>query len=91
MAATSATALYAHARDGHVAWKAGSLFAAAGIIPAYLAGAAAGRVPEAVLTVAFSVIAALAAVRMFRPSASRPRRSGYGPARRPGQAPGSAR
>ena len=39
VAATSATALYAHARDGHVAWKAGSLFAAAGIIPAYLAGA----------------------------------------------------
>jgi uncharacterized protein len=72
VAATSATALYAHARDGHVAWKAGSLFAAAGIIPAYLAGAAAGRVPETVLTVAFAVIAALAAVRMFRPSASRP-------------------
>ncbi|WP_371611863.1 sulfite exporter TauE/SafE family protein [Streptomyces clavifer] len=72
VAATSATALYAHARDGHVAWKVGSLFAAAGIIPAYLAGVAAGRVPEAVLTVAFSVIAALAAVRMFRPSASRP-------------------
>ena len=72
VAATSATALYAHARDGHVAWKAGSLFAAAGIIPAYLAGAAAGRVPETVLTVAFSVIAALAAVRMFRPFADRP-------------------
>ncbi|MFF0540567.1 sulfite exporter TauE/SafE family protein [Streptomyces coelicoflavus] len=72
VAATSATALYAHARDGHVAWKVGSLFAAAGIIPAYLAGAAAGRVPEAVLTVAFAMIAALAAVRMLRPSADRP-------------------
>ncbi|MEU0163750.1 sulfite exporter TauE/SafE family protein [Streptomyces sp. NPDC006261] len=84
VAATSATALYAHARDGHVAWKAGSLFAAAGIIPAYLAGAAAGRVPETVLTVAFAVIAALAAVRMFRPSASRP------PERiRPGKAAGA--
>ncbi|MBW5251235.1 sulfite exporter TauE/SafE family protein [Streptomyces sp. NPDC006976] len=72
VAATSATALYAHARDGHVAWKAGSLFAAAGIIPAYLTGAASGHVPEAVLTSAFAVIAALAAVRMFRPSASEP-------------------
>ncbi|MEU3202551.1 sulfite exporter TauE/SafE family protein [Streptomyces cyaneofuscatus] len=72
VAATSATALYAHARDGHLAWKVGSLFAAAGIIPAYLAGAAAGRVPETVLTVAFTVIAALAAARMFRPSASHP-------------------
>ncbi|WP_328335235.1 MULTISPECIES: sulfite exporter TauE/SafE family protein [unclassified Streptomyces] len=70
VAATSATALYAHARDGHVAWKAGSLFAAAGIIPAYLAGAASGHVPEAALTIAFAVIAALAALRMFRPSAS---------------------
>ncbi|WP_198358374.1 sulfite exporter TauE/SafE family protein [Streptomyces fildesensis] len=70
VAATSATALYAHARDGHVAWKAGSLFAAAGIIPAYLAGAASGHLPEAVLTIAFAVIAALAALRMLRPSTS---------------------
>ncbi|MEV3931446.1 MULTISPECIES: sulfite exporter TauE/SafE family protein [unclassified Streptomyces] len=84
VAATSATAFYAHGRDGHVAWKAGSLFAAAGIIPAYLAGAAAGHVPEAVLTVAFAVIAALAAVRMFRPSSSQP------PERiRPGKAAGA--
>lgn len=71
VAATSAAALHVHARDGHVTWKVGSLFAAAGIIPAYLAGAAAGRVPEVVLTLAFSVIAGLAAVRMFRPSSSR--------------------
>ncbi|MFI6985927.1 sulfite exporter TauE/SafE family protein [Embleya sp. NPDC050154] len=72
VAATSATALYAHARDGHVAWKAGSLFAAAGIIPAYLAGAASSHVPEAALTTAFAVIAALAALRMLRPSPSEP-------------------
>ncbi|MFQ6851368.1 sulfite exporter TauE/SafE family protein [Streptomyces sp. 35M1] len=72
VAATSATALYAHTRDGHVAWKAGSLFAAAGIIPAYLTGAASGHVADAVLTIAFAVIAALAAVRMFRPSTSEP-------------------
>ncbi|MCY0930231.1 sulfite exporter TauE/SafE family protein [Streptomyces sp. H27-H1] len=72
VAATSATALYAHARDGHVAWKAGALFAAAGIIPAYLAGAASGHLPEAVLTIAFAVIAALAALRMLRPSTSEP-------------------
>ncbi|PJN39121.1 integral membrane family protein [Streptomyces sp. CB02959] len=84
VAATSATALYAHAQDGNVAWKTGSLFAAAGFVPAYLTGAAAGRVPEAVLTVAFSVIAALAAARMFRPAAARP------PARiRPGKAAGA--
>jgi uncharacterized membrane protein YfcA len=68
--ATSATALYAHARDGNVAWKTGALFAAAGIVPAFLAGAVAGRLPETVLTAAFAVIAALAALRMLRPSAS---------------------
>ncbi|MFF2503133.1 sulfite exporter TauE/SafE family protein [Streptomyces sp. NPDC058067] len=70
--ATSATALYAHARDGNVAWKTGALFAAAGIVPAFLAGAAAGHLPAAVLTGAFSVVAALAALRMLRPATSEP-------------------
>ncbi|MBT2376098.1 sulfite exporter TauE/SafE family protein [Streptomyces sp. ISL-111] len=68
--ATSATALYAHTRDGNVAWKTGALFAAAGVVPAFLAGGVAGRLPEAVLTAAFAVIAALASLRMLRPSAS---------------------
>ena len=82
--ATSATALYAHTRDGNVAWKTGALFAAAGIVPAFLAGGVAGRLPEAVLTAAFAVIAALAALRMLRPSASEP------PDRiRPGKAAGA--
>ena len=66
--ATSATALAAHARDGNVAWRTGALFAAAGIVPAFLAGAAAGHLPQAALTAAFAVIAALAALRMLRPS-----------------------
>jgi uncharacterized membrane protein YfcA len=64
---TSATALSVHARDGHVRWRTGLLFAAAGIGPAMLGGALAGRVPAAVLTVAFAVVAAVAAVRMLRP------------------------
>ncbi|MDK1476407.1 sulfite exporter TauE/SafE family protein [Streptomyces sp. 549] len=68
VAATSATALYPHGRDGNVAWRTGALFAAAGIGPAFLAGAAAGRVPAAVLTGAFAAVAALAALRMLRPS-----------------------
>ncbi|GBP99483.1 integral membrane family protein [Streptomyces spongiicola] len=68
VAATSATALYAHARDGDLAWRTGALFAAAGIAPAFLAGAAAERLPAAVLTAAFATIAALAALRMLRPS-----------------------
>ncbi|MFD5231393.1 sulfite exporter TauE/SafE family protein [Streptomyces qaidamensis] len=66
--ATSLTALYAHARTGNVRWKAGALFAAAGLLPAAAAGAAAARLPQPVLTAAFAAIAALAAVRMLRPN-----------------------
>jgi uncharacterized membrane protein YfcA len=68
--ATSATALYAHARAGHVRWKAGAAFAAAGILPAALAGAAAARLPQSLLTAAFAAIAALAAARMLRPASA---------------------
>ncbi|MQS37504.1 sulfite exporter TauE/SafE family protein [Streptomyces katsurahamanus] len=68
VAATSASSLVARARDGDVRWRAGLLFAAAGIGPAMLGGLAAGRIPGSALTVAFAVIAALAAWRMLRPS-----------------------
>ncbi|MFF4441150.1 sulfite exporter TauE/SafE family protein [Streptomyces sp. NPDC001621] len=64
---TSATALTAHAREGHVRWRTGLLFAAAGIGPALLGGALAGHLPAAVLTVAFAAVAAAAAIRMLRP------------------------
>ncbi|MEU2356169.1 sulfite exporter TauE/SafE family protein [Streptomyces misionensis] len=69
---TSVTALTGHARDGNVVWRTGLLFAAAGVLPAMLAGAAAGHLSQAVLTIAFSVIAALAAVRMLRPARTGP-------------------
>ncbi|MFE6685799.1 sulfite exporter TauE/SafE family protein [Streptomyces sp. NPDC057743] len=62
---TSATALVAHARDGNVRWRTGLLFAAAGVGPAVLGGALVGHLPASVLTVAFAVIAAAAAVRML--------------------------
>ncbi|MFJ2564752.1 sulfite exporter TauE/SafE family protein [Streptomyces sp. NPDC087568] len=64
---TSATALVAHARDGHVRWRTGLSFAAAGIGPAMLGGAVAGRLPDAVLAAAFALVAAVAAARMLRP------------------------
>ncbi|MFB7469229.1 TSUP family transporter, partial [Streptomyces sp. NPDC056224] len=64
--ATSLTALYAHARTNNVRWKAGALFAAAGLLPAAAAGAAASRLPQSLLTAAFAAVAALAAVRMLR-------------------------
>ncbi|MFF9981848.1 sulfite exporter TauE/SafE family protein [Streptomyces erythrochromogenes] len=71
--ATSATALYTHAASGNVRWKTGLLFAAAGILPAIAAATLATRLPAAVLTSAFAVIAALAALRMLIPSdADRP-------------------
>ncbi|MFJ8189406.1 sulfite exporter TauE/SafE family protein [Streptomyces sp. NPDC096094] len=84
--ATSLTALYAHARTGDVRWKAGALFAAAGILPAAAAGAAASRLPQPVLTAAFAAIAALAAVKMLRPSRASP---GQTPVVRPAKAAGT--
>lgn len=65
--ATSVTALIAHAREGNVRWRTGSMFAAAGILPAMLAGVLAARVPDAVLTGAFAVVALAAALRMLLP------------------------
>ncbi|KUO18208.1 sulfite exporter TauE/SafE family protein [Streptomyces dysideae] len=62
----SVTALSAHARDGQVRWRTGLLFAVAGIGPAMLGGALAGRIPAAVLTAAFGMVAAAAALRMLR-------------------------
>ncbi|GAA4685579.1 sulfite exporter TauE/SafE family protein [Streptomyces chumphonensis] len=64
--ATSLTALTAHARAGHVRWRAGALLAAAGLLPAAAAGAAATRLPQAALTGAFAVVAGVAAVLMLR-------------------------
>jgi uncharacterized membrane protein YfcA len=84
--ATSLTALYAHARTGNVRWKAGALFAAAGILPAAAAGAAASRLPQPVLTAAFAAVAALAAVKMLRPSQAS---TGQTPVVRPAKAAGT--
>ncbi|MFI2635985.1 sulfite exporter TauE/SafE family protein [Streptomyces collinus] len=65
--ATSLTALYGHARARNVRWRAGALFAAAGLLPAAAAGALAARLPQPLLTAAFAAVAAVAAVRMLRP------------------------
>ncbi|MFC8130501.1 sulfite exporter TauE/SafE family protein [Streptomyces sp. NPDC057302] len=77
--ATSLTALYGHARSGNVRWRAGAVFAAAGLLPAALAGAAAGALPQAALTLAFGAVAGLAALRMLRPAP--PARAGSGAVR----------
>lgn len=67
--ATSMTALTTHARAGNVRWKPGAAFGAAGLLPAALAGAAAGWLPQNILTAAFAVIAGIAAIGMLRPKA----------------------
>ncbi|MCC3777676.1 sulfite exporter TauE/SafE family protein [Streptomyces sp. UNOB3_S3] len=72
VAATSATALYAHARSGNVRWRTGALFAASGLLPAAAAGAAAAHLPQRALTAAFAAIATLAAVTMLLATRKRP-------------------
>ncbi|GAA3838032.1 sulfite exporter TauE/SafE family protein [Streptomyces coacervatus] len=67
VAVTTATALPAHAREGHVRWRTGLLFAAAGTGPAMLGALVAARLPAAALTAAFALVALVAAVRMLRP------------------------
>ncbi|MFE7594745.1 sulfite exporter TauE/SafE family protein [Kitasatospora sp. NPDC057512] len=69
VAATSLTGLLAHARAGRVRWRTGALFAAAGLPAAMAAGALSAHLPGALLTGAFSVLAALAAWRMLKPPA----------------------
>ncbi|MHB9755574.1 sulfite exporter TauE/SafE family protein [Streptomyces sp. BYX5S] len=63
---TSATALARHAGTGTVRWRTGVLFAAVGVAPTVAASVLAHRVPQAVLTAAFAVLAAVAAVVMLR-------------------------
>ncbi|MEU3276036.1 sulfite exporter TauE/SafE family protein [Streptomyces antibioticus] len=67
VAVTAATALARHAWQGLVRWRTGLLFTAAGVPTALAGGALADRLPDAVLTGAFAMIAAAAAPRMLLP------------------------
>ncbi|GAB7183840.1 sulfite exporter TauE/SafE family protein [Kitasatospora sp. Ki12] len=78
VAATSLTGLLTHARAGRVRWRTGALFAAAGLPMAAVAGALSAHLPGALLTVAFAVLAALAAWRMLLPAGSAPEGSSKG-------------
>ncbi len=68
---TSVTALMGHARAGTVRWRSGLLFAAAGLVPATVAGVLSARVPDRVLTLMFAVLAGAAALAMLRRRAPR--------------------
>ncbi|MFF3957170.1 sulfite exporter TauE/SafE family protein [Streptomyces sp. NPDC001890] len=63
---TSVIALVRHVGTGNIRWRTGVLFAAAGVVPAIGASMLAHRIPQAVLTTAFAVLAAFAAVVMLR-------------------------
>ncbi|MFF2658226.1 TSUP family transporter [Kitasatospora sp. NPDC058032] len=86
--ATSISAIVAHMRAGTIRWRTALAFAAAGLLPAALTGAAAARLPQSLLTAAFALVAALAAVRMLRPP--RPA-SADGPAAADAPVPAGAR
>ncbi|GAA2080112.1 sulfite exporter TauE/SafE family protein [Streptomyces albiaxialis] len=66
VALSSLGGLLAHARAGTVRWRAGLLFAAAGMPPALAAGLLSAHIPGVLLSAAFALVAALAARRMLR-------------------------
>ena len=66
VALSSLGGLLAHSRAGTVRWRAGLLFALAGMPPALVAGLLSARIPGPVLSTAFALVAALAAARMLR-------------------------
>ncbi|MEV5753914.1 sulfite exporter TauE/SafE family protein [Actinoallomurus sp. NPDC052308] len=76
VAVTSLTGLVTHARAGRVRWRTGTLFAAAGLPAAAAAGALSARVPGALLTVTFALLAAVAAWRMLASAAGTASRTG---------------
>ncbi len=81
VAATSLTGLLAHARAGRVRWRAGGLFALAGLPLAAVTGALSSKVPNAVLTAAFALLAGLAAWRMLAARSGGPAAEPAGPAK----------
>lgn len=66
VAATSLVGVVPHARAGHVRWRTGALFGAAGMAGAYAGGRVSEYVPEVVLLVAFAVMMLLTAGAMLR-------------------------
>jgi uncharacterized membrane protein YfcA len=69
---TSAVALIPHARSGHVDWRTGAWFAAAGSAGAFLGGWLASFVPGPWLMYGFLVMMVATALAMFRGRRERP-------------------
>lgn len=63
---TSAVSAISHARAGHVRWRTGLLFGAAGMVGAYAGGAVGYFIPGSVLLIGFAVMMIATAVAMLR-------------------------
>ncbi|MCQ1986064.1 sulfite exporter TauE/SafE family protein [Arthrobacter sp. zg-Y844] len=64
--ATSAFSAVGHARKGRVKWRTGLLFGAAGMAGAFAGGLLGGRIPGAVLMVAFALMMIATSAAMIR-------------------------
>lgn len=63
---TSAAGVLAHVRAGHVRWRTGLLFGAAGMVGAYGGGRVAEFIPGTALLVAFGIMMVVTSVAMLR-------------------------
>lgn len=63
---TSAISALSHARAGRVRWRVGVLFGAAGVVGAFGGGVLGGRIPGALLMVAFAIMMIAASAAMIR-------------------------
>lgn len=63
---TSLIGVIAHARAGHVRWRAGIIFGVTGMVGAFLGGLAGGHIPGTVLMVAFVAVMIVTATAMIR-------------------------
>lgn len=63
---TSAVSTLSHARAGHVQWRSGLMFGAAGMAGAYLGGLLSYVVPGSVLLIAFTVVMVATGIAMLR-------------------------
>ena len=63
---TSLIGVIAHARAGHVRWRAGIIFGVTGMVGAFLGGLAGGHIPGTVLMMAFATVMIVTATAMIR-------------------------
>ena len=64
--ATSLVSMIGHARKGHVQWRTGLIFGAAGMVGAFLGGLAGGHIPGTILMIAFAIMMIATAGAMIK-------------------------